>query len=42
MAEVGKTDNPAKAEEVGRKIGFYLKKIGFNYDFAPEHHRKAS
>mgnify|MGYP000180529889 CR=1 FL=1 len=35
MAEVGKTDNPAKAEEVGRKIGFYLKKIGFNYDFAP-------
>lgn len=22
MAEVGKTDNPAKAEEVGRKIGF--------------------
>lgn len=35
MAEVGKTDNPAKAEEVGRKIAFYLKKIGFNYDFAP-------
>ena len=29
MAEVGKTDNLAKAEEVGRKIGFYLKKLGF-------------
>lgn len=27
MAEVGKTDNLAKAEEVGRKIGFYLKKL---------------
>lgn len=35
MAEVGKTDDPAKAEEVGRKIGFYLKKLGFNFDFAP-------
>ncbi len=35
MAEVGKTNDPAKAEEVGRQISFYLKKIGFNYDFAP-------
>ena len=35
MADVGKTDNPAKAEDVGRKIGFYLKKPGFNFDFAP-------
>ena len=35
MAEVGKNNDPAKAEEVGRQIGFYLKKLGFNYDLAP-------
>ena len=35
MADIGKTDDVSKAEEVGRQIGLYLKKLGFNLDFAP-------
>lgn len=35
MADIGKTDDASKAEDVGRQIGLYLKKLGFNLDFAP-------
>lgn len=36
MAEVGATGDPSKAYEVGSVIGDYLKKYGFNMDFAPD------
>lgn len=35
QAEVGKTCDPAKAEENGVTIGNYLSECGFNVDFAP-------
>lgn len=35
MADIGKSGDASKAEEVGRQIGLYLKKLGFNLDFAP-------
>ena len=35
MADIGKTGDTSKAEDVGRQIGAYLKKLGFNLDFAP-------
>lgn len=36
MADIGATDDPSKAYEVGTTIGEYLKKYGFNMDFAPD------
>lgn len=35
MEDIGKSGDASKAEEVGRQIGLYLKKLGFNLDFAP-------
>lgn len=35
MEYIGKSGDASKAEEVGRQIGMYLKKLGFNLDFAP-------
>ena len=35
MEDIGKAGDASKAEEVGRQIGFYLKELGFNLDFAP-------
>ena len=35
QAEIGKTCDPAKAEESGVTIGNYLSECGFNVDFAP-------
>ena len=35
MEDIGRTGDTSKAEEVGRQIGLYLKKLGFNLDFAP-------
>ena len=35
MEDIGKSGDAAKAEEVGRQIGSYLKELGFNLDFAP-------
>lgn len=35
MIEIGKTEDGAKAKEVGKKIGGYLSDYGFNLDFAP-------
>lgn len=35
MEYIGKSGDASKAEEVGRQIGLYLKKLGFNLDFAP-------
>lgn len=35
MEDIGKSGDASKAEEVGRQIGMYLKKLGFNLDFAP-------
>lgn len=35
MEDIGKSGDASKAEEVGRQIGFYLKELGFNLDFAP-------
>jgi beta-N-acetylhexosaminidase len=35
VASVGKSGNPAKALEMGRTIGGYLKEYGFNVNFAP-------
>lgn len=35
QAEIGKTCDPAKAEEAGVTIGNYLSECGFNVDFAP-------
>ncbi|WP_019238841.1 MULTISPECIES: glycoside hydrolase family 3 protein [Enorma] len=35
MAEIGATGDAARAAEVGRAIGTYLREIGFNLDFAP-------
>lgn len=34
-AAVGSTGDPARAEEMGRTIGAYLRQYGFNMDFAP-------
>ena len=36
MAEIGATGDTSKAFEVGNSIGSYLKKYGFNLDFAPD------
>lgn len=36
MSEIGATGDPSKAYEVGSVIGAYLKKYGFNMDFAPD------
>lgn len=36
MAEIGATGDTTKAFEVGNSIGSYLKKYGFNLDFAPD------
>ena len=36
MAQIGAEGNPQKAYEVGKTIGAYLKKYGFNMDFAPD------
>ena len=35
MAAIGATGNPANAYECGNTIGIYLKKYGFDIDFAP-------
>lgn len=35
MADIGETGDASKAENVGRQIGSYLKKLGLNLDFAP-------
>lgn len=35
MEDIGKSGDTSKAEDVGRQIGLYLKKLGFNLDFAP-------
>ena len=35
MASIGATGNPANAYECGNTIGTYLKKYGFDVDFAP-------
>ncbi len=35
MLEIGNTGDTANAKEVGKTIGSYLKKYGFNLDFAP-------
>lgn len=36
MKEIGTSGDPSKAFEVGSSIGSYLKKYGFNMDFAPD------
>ena len=36
MKEIGASGDPYKAYEVGSSIGSYLKKYGFNMDFAPD------
>lgn len=36
MGDIGNTGDPSKASEVGRTIGGYLAKYGFNLDFAPD------
>lgn len=36
MKEIGASGDPSKAYEVGSSIGSYLKKYGFNMDFAPD------
>ena len=35
MMEIGNTENPLQAYEVGKTIGGYLRDLGFNLDFAP-------
>lgn len=35
MKEIGKTENPEKAYEVGKTLGSELLSLGFNVDFAP-------
>lgn len=35
MEQIGETNNTSNAYEVGHTIGTYLKKYGFNLDFAP-------
>ncbi|MBP3392098.1 MAG: glycoside hydrolase family 3 protein [Clostridia bacterium] len=35
ILEVGKTENPALAKELGQNIGKYLKTYGINYNLAP-------
>lgn len=36
MAQVGKSQNYERANEVGTTIGKYIKNLGFNLDFAPD------
>lgn len=36
MTEIGNTNNPDNAKDVGLQIGSYLQKHGFNLDFAPD------
>ena len=36
MATVGASGDPAQARSWGRKVGGYLKDLGFNLDFAPD------
>ena len=36
MYEIGSTGDTGKAKEVGQTIGGYIKKYGFNVDFAPD------
>lgn len=36
MQEIGKTNDPQKAYEVGKTMGTELKELGFNVDFAPD------
>ena len=35
MAEIGATGDPQNAYHAGTTIGAYLKRLGFNLDFAP-------
>lgn len=36
MAQVGKSQNYERANEIGTTIGKYIKNLGFNLDFAPD------
>lgn len=36
MAQIGKSQNYERANEVGTTIGKYIKNLGFNLDFAPD------
>jgi beta-N-acetylhexosaminidase len=36
MAEVGATGDPEAARAIGRRMGTYLRDLGFNVDFAPD------
>ena len=36
MAQVGKSQNYERANEIGTTIGQYIKNLGFNLDFAPD------